>query len=106
MGISVLTVNTGNSKPSTEKDLLTLQNKHGVYFENCRDVQMGFFGNLEVMSNKGTSVLTANLEDCHAVFAPCANSGCDWKWGPWGEDVFAQRCMDRHHVEKVQAWDE
>jgi len=80
--------------------------EHGVYFENCRDVQMGYFGNLEVMSNKGTSVLTANLEDCHAVFAPCANSGCDWKWGPWGEDVFAQRCMDRHHVEKVQAWDE
>jgi len=79
--------------------------EHGVYYENCKNVQMGYFGNLEVMSNKATSVLTANLEDCHQVFAPCANDGCDWKWGPWGEDVFAQRCMDRHHVEKVQAWD-
>merc|ERR550525_748518 len=27
--------------------------EHGVYFENCRNVQMGFFGNLEVMSTKG-----------------------------------------------------
>jgi len=83
-------------KPDTE---------HGVYYENCKNVQMGFFGNLEVMTNKATAVLTANLEDCHAVYGPCAYDGCDWKWGAWGEDVFAQRCMDRHHVEKVEAFD-
>merc|ERR1712073_248155 len=45
------------------------------------------------------------FEDCHEVFAPCANDGCDWKWGPWGEDVFAQRCMDHHYVDKVEAYD-
>jgi len=92
--------------PSRMRNVLSGQadTEHGVYYENCKNVQMGYFGNLEVMSNKATAVLTANLEDCHLVFAPCANDGCDWKWGPWGEDVFAQRCMDRHHVEKVQAW--
>merc|ERR1712066_682939 len=61
---------------------------HGVYRENCPNVQYGFFGNLEVMSRTAASVLTTYLEDCHAVFAPCANEGCDWKFGPWGEDVF------------------
>merc|ERR1739847_262845 len=29
----------------------------------------------------------------------------DWKFGPWGEDVFMQRCLDHHYVDKVEAWD-
>jgi len=78
---------------------------HGIYFENCRNVQYGFFGNLEVLSHEATRVLTTQLEDCHAVYAPCANDGCDWKWGAWGEDVFVQRCLDRHYVDKVEAFD-
>jgi len=78
---------------------------HGVYFENCRNVKYGFFGHLEVMSNTATRVLTKYLENCHADFAPCANDGCDWEYGPWGEDVFAQRCMDHHYVDKVEAYD-
>merc|ERR1711963_231171 len=44
-------------------------------------------------------------EECHTQFAPCANEGCDWKWGAWGEDVFTQRCMDHHYVDKVEAFD-
>merc|ERR1712045_813125 len=44
-------------------------------------------------------------ENCHVEFGPCANTGCDWKWGAWGEDVFAQRCMDHHYVDKVEAFD-
>jgi len=78
---------------------------HGVYFENCPNVQYGAFGNLEVMSRTAASVLTTYLEDCHAVFAPCANEGCDWKFGPWGEDVFVQRCLDHHYVDKAEGWD-
>lgn len=81
------------------------ESPNGVYFENCPSVQYGLFGNTEVMSNTATKVLTKYLEDCHAVYAPCADDGCDWKWGPWGEDVFAQRCMDRHYVDKVEAFD-
>merc|ERR1712154_381822 len=71
------------------------ESPHGIYFENCNSVQYGFFGNLEVMSKEATKVLTTYLEDCHAVFAPCAYDGCDWKWGPWGEDFYVQRCLDR-----------
>jgi len=78
---------------------------HGFYFENCKGVQYGLFGNLEVISHEATNVLTKYLEDCHAVYAPCADDGCDWKWGPWGEDVFVQRCMDRHYVDKMEAFD-
>merc|ERR1711997_1001000 len=78
---------------------------HGLYYENCKNVQYGFFGNLEVITRTAAQVLTKYLENCHAEFAPCANDGCDWKWGPWGEDVFAQRCMDHHYVDKVEAYD-
>jgi len=78
---------------------------HGVYLENCPNVQYGFFGHLEVISRTGTQVLTKYLENCHAEFAPCANEGCDWMYGAWGEDVFAQRCMDHHYVDKFEAFD-
>lgn len=78
---------------------------HGVYFENCQNVQYGFFGSLEVMTHTAVTVLTKYLENCHAVFAPCANKGCDWEWGPWGEDVFVQRCMDHHYVDKMEGFD-
>jgi len=78
---------------------------HGLYYENCPNVQYGFFGHLEIITRTAVEVLTTYLEDCHAVFAPCANDGCDWKWGAWGEDVFAQRCMDHHYVDKVEAFD-
>ena len=50
-------------------------------------------------------MLTSNLEECHTQFAGCANDGCDWQWGAWGEDVFTQRCMDHHYVDKVEAFD-
>jgi len=78
---------------------------HGLYLENCNNVEYGFFGHLEVISRTGTQVLTKYLENCHEEFAPCADTGCDWKYGAWGEDVFAQRCMDHHYVDKVEAFD-
>jgi len=78
---------------------------HGLYYENCPNVQYGFFGHLEIMTKTAVQVLTQYLENCHAEFGPCANDGCDWKFGAWGEDVFAQRCMDHHYVDKVEAFD-
>jgi len=78
---------------------------HGLYYENCPNVQYGFFGHLEIMTNTAVRVLTQYLENCHEDFGPCANDGCDWKLGAWGEDVFAQRCMDHHYVDKVEAFD-
>jgi len=78
---------------------------HGLYYENCPDVQYGFFGHLEIITKTAAQVLTTHLEECHTAFAPCANDGCDWKLGAWGEDVFIQRCMDHHYVDKVEAFD-
>jgi len=78
---------------------------HGLYYENCPNVQYGFFGHLEIMTKTAVQVLTKYLEECHTAFAPCANEGCDWKFGAWGEDVFVQRCMDHHYVDKVEAFD-
>jgi len=78
---------------------------HGLYYENCPNVVYGFFGHIEIMTKTAVQVLTTYLEECHDRFAPCANTGCDWKFGAWGEDVFAQRCMDHHYVDKVEAFD-
>merc|ERR1712187_359954 len=30
--------------------------------------------------------------------------GHGWKYGPWGEDLFQQRCLDRHGVEKLPGY--
>merc|ERR1712086_783437 len=39
---------------------------HGLYLENCNNVEYGFFGHLEVISRTGTQVLTKYLEKWHA----------------------------------------
>jgi len=76
----------------------------GIYLENCKYVNYGFFGNLEVISHQGFSTFLANLEDCV--------SALNWKGSekatgmePWGEDLLMQRCMDLHGVDKVEAFD-
>jgi len=70
----------------------------GVYIENCEGVEYGYFGNLEVFSTKAFGLLLDNLDSCSAKI--------DWvkgtKWGPIGEDLFAQMCMDYQGVTKVQ----
>jgi len=72
----------------------------GVYIENCAEVQYGFFGNIEVLSHEAFSTLLKNIDSC--------GSDIQWasmhatKWGPIGEDLFAQKCMDKKGVSKVQ----
>merc|ERR1711879_985322 len=72
----------------------------GIYLENCKYVNFGFFGNLEVISHQGFSTFLANIEDC--------TKALNWKGKDkdtgteaWGEDLFMQRCMDLHGVDKV-----
>merc|ERR1712115_493942 len=36
----------------------------GIYLENCKYVNYGFFGNLEVVSHQGFGTFLANLDDC------------------------------------------
>merc|ERR1712056_140572 len=43
----------------------------GVYLENCKYVNYGLFGNLEVVSHQGFSTFLTNLEDC--------TSALNWK---------------------------
>jgi len=76
----------------------------GVYFQNCKGVLEGFFGNLEVSSAEGFKRFLEQFEKAYA-------GGCwkqetkackaGWKYGPWGEDLFMQRTMDDAEVAKI-----
>jgi hypothetical protein len=72
----------------------------GIYFENCKGVDSGFFGSLEVISAKGFGIFTDKLENCKWTLAWDGNPSSGWKYGAWGEDKFAQECMDKHGVGK------
>jgi len=77
---------------------------NGIYIENCKYVNFGFFGNLEVFSHDAAATYIRNLDDCKAALnymGQEANTGNE----AWGEDLFAQRCMDLHGVDKVPVFD-
>jgi len=78
--------------------------QNGIYLENCKYVNYGFFGSLEVLSKNAASTYMANLDDCVETLN---YKGSEKVTGnePWGEDLFAQRCMDLHDVDKVSAFD-
>jgi len=86
--------------PQRLKDLLVKQpvTWQGVYKENCPGVEYGFFGNLEVYSVHAFALLLKNIDSC--------STKIDWvtgtKWGPIGEDLFAQMCMDYQGVSKIE----
>jgi len=76
----------------------------GVMLQNCEYVDYGFFGNLEVLSTKAFDVLVDSLDTCYTEV--------DWKvgvkngkYGPMGEDLFAEICMSKNGVHKVEAFD-
>jgi len=73
----------------------------GVYYENCKGVDSGLYGNLEVVSTKGFKIVADNMEECKRNLCWGGELCEDWKWGPWGEDKFLQECMDRHGVAKL-----
>jgi len=78
--------------------------QNGIYLENCKYVNFGFFGSLEVLSHNAAATYMANLDDCMTALN---YKGSEKVTGnePWGEDLFAQRCMDLHGVDKVAAYD-
>jgi len=77
---------------------------NGIYLENCKYVRFGFFGNLEVISRQAVATYVANLDDCKQSLKYMSSEE-DYGNEPWGEDLFAQRCMDLHGVDRVSAWD-
>jgi len=73
----------------------------GVYMENCKFVEYGYFGNLEVFSKEAWQRLTNNLEHCYDTL-PWKVGVHHGKYGPMGEDMFAQQCMDLIGVAKQE----
>jgi len=76
----------------------------GIYLENCKYVSFGFFGSLEVLSHNAAATLMTNLDDCKTSLNYLGREKLTGN-EPWGEDLFAQRCMDLHGVDKVSAFD-
>merc|ERR1711920_1008681 len=70
--------------------------------QNWKGVDSGFFGSLEVVSTLGFKIFVDKLEECKSTLAWDGNPSSGWKYGPWGEDKFAQECMDKHGVLKLQ----
>jgi hypothetical protein len=76
----------------------------GIFLVNCKHVDNGFFGNLEVFSSYAFSVLANNIDTCNTQI-PWKVGVKDGKNGPMGEDLFAEKCMEKHGVAKVEAFD-
>merc|ERR1712045_629120 len=79
---------------------------NGIYLENCKYVDYGYFGNLEVFSKAAFTTLLANIDLCKASPEINWKVGIkNGKYGPMGEDLFAQTCLDLKGVRRVEAFD-
>jgi len=77
---------------------------NGIYLENCKYIHLGLHGCLEVLSHQAASTFMANLDDCKMSLNYLGREKL-LHYEPWGEDVFVQRCMDLHGVDRVAAFD-
>merc|ERR1712217_467423 len=75
---------------------------NGIYLENCKEANFGFFGSLEVFSHRAMATYLANIDNCKASLNYLGREKLH-SYEPWGEDLFAQRCMDLHGVDRVDA---
>jgi len=75
--------------------------EEGLYFENCKFVDWGYFGNLEVFSKQAFETLVDSMERCYNEI-PWKVGVHGGKYGPMGEDLFAQKCMDLVGVSKQE----
>merc|ERR1711948_240156 len=65
---------------------------NGIYLENCKYVNYGFFGSLAVVSHDAAATYMANLDDCKAALNYMGHEKVTGNQA-WGEDLFQQRCM-------------
>jgi len=78
----------------------------GGFLANCEGVKYGFFGNLEVFSKTAFSILLSNLDTCKHKTVSNWKVGIDkGKYGPMGEDLFAEICLRKNGVEELDAFD-
>jgi len=73
---------------------------NGIYLENCKEEKFGFFGSLEVFSHRAIATYLANIDSCKASLNYLGREKL-YSNEPWGEDLFAQRCMDLQGVDRV-----
>jgi len=79
---------------------------NGIYLENCKYVDYGYFGNLEVFSQAAFATLLQNIDTCNVSPEINWKVGVkNGKYGPMGEDLFAQTCLDSVGVRRVEAFD-
>jgi len=68
----------------------------GIYLVNCHHVEYGFFGSLEIFSTRAMQALVDNYQTCRS----------ELKWDVpgkvFGEDKFAQQCMENRGVDAVE----
>ena len=78
----------------------------GGFLVNCEKVKYGFFGNLEVFDKTAFSILAANIDSCSKTTVSNWKVGIDkGKYGPMGEDLFAEMCMKKNGVTAIEAFD-
>jgi len=78
----------------------------GAFLVNCEKVKYGFFGNLEVFDKVAFSTLVANIDSCSKATVSNWKVGIDkGKYGPMGEDLFAEMCMRKNGVNAMEAFD-
>jgi len=92
--------------PSRLRQKLSTQEvtSNGIYIENCKYVPFGFYGSLEVISRKAVATYLSGIDDCRTSLNYMGKEKLTDNEA-WGEDLFAQRCMDLHGVDKVSMWD-
>jgi len=78
----------------------------GAFLINCEGVKYGFFGNLEVISKTAFSILAANIDTCDSDTVKDWKVGIEkGKYGPMGEDLFAEMCMRKNGVTGMEVFD-
>lgn len=76
----------------------------GVFLTNCKSVDNGFFGSLEVFSEIAFSSLAANVDKCNNTL-PWTIGVKGGEYGPMGEDLFAEKCLEKNGALKIEAFD-
>jgi len=71
----------------------------GIYIENCAEAKHGFFGPIEVISHQAFATPLKQLDGCSLNIRWASMHATSW--GPIGEDLSAQKCMDKHGVSKI-----
>jgi hypothetical protein len=71
--------------------------ENGAYLTTCGQCSSGhgFYGAMEVFSRVAAKKYVENIQRCQEEFQSEVSS--------WGEDLFAQKCMD---LENVECWDD